>query len=687
MNSSTGNLQYFASIPPEDTSQLADAIKQKIRSWRVWCGSYGLTSLWTKKLANYYGTSSGGNSSQQVNSGGAEGELYLAKVNDLHSLIQEQLVTVTSQRPAGVARAINSDTDSLKSAKIGTAIAEYYMSQANFESSYIEATEIALLCDEGFTELFWDKNAGDPIAVDHETGKPEMSGDCIVRVHPPWNVARDPDIKISEQKWYIISFRQNKYDLAAMYPKFKDQILIVSGDTNLPSTPMTQISEDSDAIYAHLLVHDRTPACENGRYSLLIGDAIVLDTALPFKDFPVDRIAPSDVIDGSIGYAPANDIMGLEQITDALHSIITSNEVVFGGQNIVGPQGAGLHVNDIAKGLRYFELPPDLVPLLRPLELCRTPAEVFNYIGLLGQKKERAVGSVASALAQQASQGASGSSMALIQTQSISFNSGTQRGYFRLMSSSMTKLIGILRVYADSPRVARIVGKSKASGLKEFKYTGEDLNSISSIVYEMVNPIAQTFGGRLQFAQDLLKAGQIKSPKQYINVATTGQVEVLTQDDESDGMLILEENEALSDGRPVIAVITEMHADHIKSHNSLITQEAKENDPALVQAVTNHVMEHIQLWMQASATNPAILIATGQQPLPPPPPPMPPPGMMPPQPGSPSGGPSGPPQLIGGGDSPAISKAAQIQEPKSPELPTIAGTKDQKPVVPGVTTP
>jgi hypothetical protein len=43
----------------------------------------------------------------------------------------------------------------------------------------------------------------------------------------------------------------------------------------------------------------------------------------------------------------------------------------------------------------------------------------------------------------------------------------------------MTKLIGILRVYADTPRVAKIVGKSKASGLKEFKYTGDDLGKRS----------------------------------------------------------------------------------------------------------------------------------------------------------------------------------------------------------------
>lgn len=668
MGKSSYSNEYFAAV--KDPSHLVNCLQEKITEWRRWCSNRGLNTLWARKLLNYYGRSEGGNSSQAVTAGGAEGELSMIKINDLHALVQEQLVIVTSQRPAGVARAINSNTQSLKSAKIGSAVAEYYMSQAGFEAKFVSCAEIALLCDEGYMDLFWDKGAGDPIAVDPETGMPEMSGDLVARVHAPWNVSRDPGLKVEQQKWNIISFTGNKFDFAEMYPDFRDRIMTLGTDDNLPAIPMNQIPDNSDAIWAHLLVHDRTPAVKEGRYTLMLGDFIVLDTDLPYKDYPVERMSPSDVIEGPIGYAPANDIMGPEQITDGLHSIIVTNEIKFGGQNIVAPEGNNLKVSDLAKGSRLFELPADMVDKLRALELCRTPPEVFNYIGLLQGKKEKAVGSVASTLAAQAQQGASGSSMALIQTQAISYNSGTQRSYFRLLSSVMTKAIGVIRVYADTPRVARIVGKSKASGLKEFKYTGMDLNSVSSIVYEMVNPAMQTFGGRLTMGQDLLKAGQIKSPKQYINLVTTGQTDVLTEDDEADGMLILEENEALTESRPVQAVITEIHVDHIKSHMSLITQEAKENDPDMVQRVLEHIQGHINLWTDASMQNPGILMATGQQPL------------MAPQ--QPPGPPGAPPQLgaqMGGGEAPAVKKADGVREPSLPNLP---GSKE-KPVVPGVT--
>ncbi len=644
----------------------------KIRQWREYATSAGLISLWEKKLSNYYGNARGGNTSKAVTKGGSEGELSMIKINDLHSLLQDQLVIVTSQRPAGVAKAINSDSKSLKAARIGTAVSEYYMTEGGFEEKFVSCAEAALLCDEAYVDLFWDKGAGDPVGMDPETQMPEMSGDAILRNHCTWNVARDPGATVEQNRWYILSYRINKFDAAAMYPKFHDMIINTSED-DLPNVPMNYIPEGSDMIWNHLLVHDRTPAVKSGRYSLMIAGQIVLDTKLPYREFPVERMTPANVIDGCTGYAPSTDILAAEEVTDALHSIIVTNQVNFGGQSIVGPQGGNLKHTDLAKGLRYFELPPDLVDKLKPLQLTKTPPEIFNYIGILGQKKEKAVGSVAGVLSQQAVQGASGSAMALIQTQAISYNSGTQRSYFGLLSGTMTKLISMLRTYADTPRIARIVGKSKAAGLKEFKYTGQDLNSVSSIVYELVNPASQTFGGRLTMAQDLLKAGQIKSPKQYINLVATGQMEVLTQDDEADGMLILEENDAMTEGRPVKAVITEMHVDHIKSHNSLITQDAKEKDPDLVDRVTQHVLDHIQLWSLASAQNPAILVATKQEILPvgdlpqpgAPPPQAPPPGM---------------PKMVGGGMPPAVAKA---QEVRKPGLPDVAGTHE-KPVVPGV---
>ncbi len=675
MDVTTGspNLEYFAAT--EDPDELAAGMTRKIYEWRQYCNGRGLTGLWNKKLTNYYGISVGGNSSHSVTPGGTEGELNFIKINDLRTLIQEQLVVVTSQRPAGQAKAVNSNTQSLKAARIGTAVAEYYMDQEGYEGQFVSVAEMALVCDEGFTDLFWDKTMGDPIMMDPETGDLEMSGDCLLRVHGPWNVTRDPGLPVKKQKWHILDYAVNKFDLASAYPKFREHIISIQDEDDLPEIPMNEIPEGSDAIFVHLLCHDRTPSVPRGRYSLMAGGKIVLDGQLPFKYYPVDRIASADVIDGPTGYCAANDILAAEEVTDALHSIITTNEINFGGNTIIAPIGCNIQHTNLAKGSRMFEVPPELVDKIKTLELVKTAPEIFNYIQLLGGKKERAVGSVQSALAQQASQAASGSSMALIQAQAISFNSGTQRGYYRILSSVMTKLLSVLETHADSPRIARIVGKTNFGALKEFMYNGTDLSSVSAVVYELINPMAQTFGGRLTWAQDLLKQGLITSPKQYITVATTGQVDPLIQDDEAKQMLILEENEWLVEGKEFHAVITQNHSDHIKSHEAQITLEMQANDPDAVARNLTHQQEHIDLWMKATLTNPGILIATGQQPL------FPPQGQLPPpQGGGQANGDIG--GLVGHGAPPASQEANEVRQPS---LPTIAGTAGEKPPIPGVT--
>lgn len=670
---------YFAQI--KEPAQYVDACLEKISKFRAYCTSRGLNDLWERKLSNYYGVGDDSYSSQRVISGGSEGELSNIKVNDLHSLVQNQLVVITSARPAGVAKAINSDVRSLKNSRIGTAVAEYYLSQAGFEQKFVNTCLVALLVDEGFMDLLWDKDAGDPVRPDVdpmtgqplETAQPIMSGDAKIRVHVPYNVARDMDLPAEQHKWHIISILENRFNLAAKYPQFKEQILSAAQD-HVDQLKL-QVRQGEDNVYAHLVVHDRTPAVPGGRYSLIVGDTLIADMDLPYPDYPVDRLTPEDVIDGPNGYCPSNDVMAMEQVTDALHSIVTTNNITFGGQSLVGPPLTGIEVNEVAKGLRYFELPTELVDKLRPLQLTQSAPETYQYIERLSAKKQEALGSVAGTLQAQATQGASGSAMALIQAQAVQFNSGTQRSYFRLLSRVMTKLIGVLRVYADTPRVARIVGKSKSQGLKEFKYTGQDLNSISSIVYEMVNPVSQTIGGRMQMAQDLISNGMITSPRQYLTVVETGSLDALTGPDEDINLLILEENELLSEGKEVQAVVTENHADHIKAHMAVIASPQAKADPKLTATVLEHIQEHLNLWQDASINNPAILLATGQQPLPQMGPPTPPQG--PQGPGGPAPGPGGPKPPVGPPNGPL-----EEGQPNAPQMPINPATGERA-TVPG----
>jgi hypothetical protein len=673
--------EYFAQIT--DPVRYVDACLEKIAGWREYCTSRGLADLWQTKLSNYYGMSEDSYSSQRVISGGTEGELSNIKINDLHKLVQDQLVVITAQRPAGIAKAVNTDVESLKNSRIGTALAEYYMTQAGLEQKFVNACEIALLVDEAFLELSWNKDAGEDVRpdVDPETGQPDpkaktiKSGDANMRIHCSWNVARDPDAQVSDQRWHIISMLTNRFDLIAMYPQFKEQILAAAQD-EVPQLKM-QERKGEDNVYLHVVIHDRTPAIPDGRYSFIVGRTLVGNMDLPFPDYPVDRMSPSDVIDGATGYCPSNDVMAAEQVTDALHSIVTTNNITFGGQSLAGPPLTGVNVTEVAKGLRYFEMAPDLIEKLVALQFTKSAPETYTYIDKLSAKKQEMLGSVAGTIQAQAAQGASGSAMALVQAQAVQFNSGTQRSYYRTLSSVMTKLVGVLRVYADTPRVARIVGKLKSQGLKEFKFTGKDLNSISSIVYEMVNPVAQTLGGRMQMAQDLISNGQITSARQYLTLVDTGNLDALTAPDEEMNLLILEENEILAAGEEIQVIVTENHADHIKGHMSVGCSPQAKKDSRIQKAKLDHIQQHINAWMDLSQNNPALLLATGQQPLPV-------------GPGGPMGGPPGGPPPGGapgpGGPPPGAPTTPngplEANQPKQPNMPINPAT-GQPAQVPG----
>lgn len=676
--------EYFASIT--DPKKYVDACHEKIKQWRDYYKSKGLAGLHRDKLANYYGTSGdGAYSSQTAQSDGTEGELTNIKVNDLHKLVSDQVIIVTAARPAGIAKAINSDVRSLKNSRIASGLAEYYLIDKGYEDIFVKGCRTAVLIDEVYSDLFWDKDEGKEVRpeIDGKTGqilpKAVKEGDLKLRLHMPYNVARDSDLSVEKHRWHIISILDNRFDLAAKFPEFAEGIL------KAPQDGVEQLEiqdrDGEDNVYMHVVIHDRTPAVPNGRYSFIIGDMLVGDMkdeqgkhTLPYPDYPVDRMTPEDVIDGPTGYCPSNDVMAMEQVTDALHSTVVTNNIAFGTQNIVGPDLSGVKIVEAAKGMRYFQVPPEHTDKIKPLQLTQSAPETFGYIDKLSAKKEAMMGNVGGTLQAQAMQGASGSSMVLIQAQGVQANSGTQKSYLNWISRVMTKGIGVLRVYADTERVVRITGKSKARGLKEFKYSGKDLDSISSVVYEMVNPISQTVGGKLQMAQDLISNGQITNPRQYLTVAQTGELDALTEPDEDMNLLILEENEWLSEGKEVAVVVTENHAEHIRGHMSVLASPEAKSDAAIVEKVLAHIQDHMNQWQNASISNPMILLATGQQPLPPPQP-MGMPGMPPGAP--PSGAPAG-----STGAPQAPNQQLEASQPSQPQMPQNPATGERA-VVPG----
>lgn len=616
---------YFASYNEGDSRYL-DALIDKLNIYRRYCEASGKLSKWQRALQNYFGVSSDGTkASGLVTRGGDSGQLTMAKVNDYRNLVQHQLILITSQRPAGEAKAINSDPIALRQARIGGSLIEYYLSQVGYEQKFVRNAEIALICEESFTVLDWDFTAGDPIRpdVDPMTGEPNgknvMTGDMVLRVISPWNLARDPYLQSPEaMQWGIYSWRENKFDLAAKFPGKADSI-IKGNSQKIKEITFNAINEsDTDQTEVHCLAHAKSPSVPEGRLTLFTGEEILLDGPFPYNEFNIYRMSQNDAIDSCFGYSNNNDLLALEEVTDALHSVIISNNTAFGAQCIIGPKGANLDHTQFSRGFAYFEVEPSFVDKIKPLQLTKTAPETYNYLNTLDRKKETLAGvnSVVRGDPEKALAGNSGSAMALVQAQSIQFNSGGQRSWYQLLGKSCTGMILMLQKYAQTERVIRITGKVQGEFLQEFKYSSQDLDKVSAVVFEMTNPLEKTIGGKEGLAKDLLQNKMIKNARQYVTLARTGSFDAFIEDDEADELALKGENERLRDGKGIQVVKTENHKEHIQTHMSIIASPESKDNTELVQATLDHIDTHTDWWCWLSVNDPALLIATNQQVLP-----------------------------------------------------------------------
>ncbi len=116
--------QYFATL---EGQEYLDALCNKVNIYRNFVARSGHATLWATALGAFFGSSEDGKNSWRVTPGGEFGELVQMKVNDFASLLRHQLVLAVQERPAGIAKAVNTDVKTLRDAHIGSQLVEYFL--------------------------------------------------------------------------------------------------------------------------------------------------------------------------------------------------------------------------------------------------------------------------------------------------------------------------------------------------------------------------------------------------------------------------------------------------------------------------------------------------------------------------------------------------------------------------------
>lgn len=668
---------YFAAAPSGD---IAQELQKKVDGYYTYLISANLTELWRRAYRAYYGMrqTTGASGWGVFDTGaiiaaGDQGEIARVKVNHLANLITHQLSLTTGTRPELECRAVNSDAASLVSAALGDGVVEYFMRERKIERNYNLAIETALVLSEGYVVLGWDAKAGKEYGTG-PNGSILYDGDLTARNYTPFQVIKDTTKNSDdEQNWYIVHNKKNRYDLMASYPNLADQIEKVRSDQSTASNrtfadPSKIIAvtsfgvQESDDIPYMEFYHGVTDAMPFGRHTIFVnGDLCLFDGPLPYREIPVYRVAPKNIIGTPFGWTTTFDILALQELIDKLYTIVTTNIFANGIQNFWNPPGNTVTPYQLAGGLNMLESP------IRPelLQLLNTPAEVYNFINKVESVMETLSGISGINRGDLPTHDLSGSAMAFMASQAITFSSSLQSSANQLLESLGTGMVNILKDFAATPRIAIISGVQNRPLMKT--YMGQDLEGINNVVCDATSALSKTTAGKISIADNLLATpGMIKTPQEYLTLIKTGNMEPMTRGPVMENFLIQQENEWLLQGKSPQVIRTDDHAQHIAEHKTLLASPSSREDGMLVENVLNHIAQHEQAQLNLQQNDPAILAAMGDQALPFPV--APPPSPQPQSGGAPNSNAAG----IAGTVNPAsgtAQKAATVKAPNMPHLP------------------
>lgn len=603
--------KYFAA---KDAKATADTLLKRANAWYNQLYNNGYLSKVRDMWLAYHGCFyTGSGSSHKVTFAGEQGELVNLAVNHIRNISQHILVMITGTRPAMSARATNTDYKSIVQTKLAEGLLDYYMREKRLEKYLRTATEYAIVFGSGYIKMDWNATTGEVYEINDETGAPIYEGDVEFKNLSPFDVVMDMSKESSYgHDWVLCRTFKNKFDLAAKYPELESRIVGLQTKSDIFRYRMDIMSyDDTDDVAVYEFYHKRTESMPDGRYIMFLeSDIILMDSPMPYRNLPVYRISPAEILGTPYGYTPLFDLLPLQDAVNSLYSTILTNQHAFGVQNIYMPRGADISLKSLEGGLNIIEGNANFGKP-EALNLTQTPKEIFDFVQMLERLMETLSGVNSVARGNPEASLKSGAALALVQSQALQFISGLQQQYVQLVEDVGTGLISMLKDFAAVPRVAMIVGKAN-SGYIEKTFSGDDLSQVNRVIVEMGNALSKTTAGKLEIAKEMMQYGIVKNPEDFFSVMETGRIDVMTDESYRELMLIRQENESLAAGEEVPVLGIDKHIMHINHHKTILSDPNLRRDNDLSALVLNHIQEHIE---QLRNFDPGLLQLIGEQPL------------------------------------------------------------------------
>ena len=592
---------YWAS---DETRVCADEVLDLADNYWDFCRSRGWFTQWRRL---YYCYNPNRYTLGQTISSGESNEYRTIKVNHFRNLLEHIQTLSITDRPAWDPQSTNSDSKSQKQTIIAKGVLDYMMREKRVERHMHDATRNAILFTEGFISESWDLHAGKALATDLDTGHTRHDGDLSYQSHEPVDVVRDPNLKSwNHRSWVILRTYENKYDLAAKYPEYKDEIIGqqsgITLDNHYLGGQFMDRSTKSDQISVLTFYHVKSAACPEGRQMVMLCDGTVLsDSILLYQHLPVHRISPSDQIGTPFGMSISQDLLPLQEMMDAHYTTILSINENYSIPKILLPTGSNIMADSLSAGFQAITYNKEAgAPSI--MTMPTAPDGLFKAMQMLQQDMETISGVNSVSRGDPQASLKSGSALALVQSMAIQFHAPLQQSYIELLEDVGTATIQIMQDYADTPRIIQIAGK-RNQGIIQQSFSNKDIMGISRVQVQVGNPLSKTVSGRLSIAQDLLQNKIITNAAEYLMVLETGQLEPMLQGPTSELLNLASENEMLLDGQDVPVLFTDNHVLHIQEHSALASDPTIRTNPQQFGIIAQHLQQHITMLSDPSYQN------------------------------------------------------------------------------------
>lgn len=596
----------------------------------------GLFWMCRAAYAAYFGI--GGNGSgagawetQTLSFGGENGELIEFSVNEFRSFCDQVFNMTTKNRPSFQAQAINTDFKSLAQIESADAFVQSYYEQEYGERKEKETVKLEGLYSKAYTHIDWDQDGGREIEVDDEIpsnmgampGKKKVkSGEFVIDRCYWWDVVCEPyRSEMEGHLWrMVLKNKRSMWEMVARFPLFADaikksQYASSAWAFRFPGVdPMAKEPEGTCAV--RIFYHTVSGACPKGWKITYVNDVQVERKELPVDEIPLKPLMANELHGTCFGVSDLWNLIPLDQMQNQVLSDMATNIESFGRPPLVLTEGTDIDLDSLANGQKVIFKPAgsdDPAPIKFP----QIPDVSWKMLELMRSYKQSLSGLNAIARGDTSSNITSGAHAALYSQIAVEAQSPRQLDLDLHREAIGNLLIKFLKKFAKFPQLVAVAGIDERAYLTQFKQ--EDWDGIERVVIKTANPAMRTQAGRLQIAE-LLKSWPgmpLRDPAQIVELITSGQFKPMINGTRTAELRARYENEQLLQGPPVqttqeqdpttgmmltkstVPTVKPLATDnaqtHINMHLEVINSPASQQNPAVLQAVLTHILEHIEI--------------------------------------------------------------------------------------------